>query len=65
VYGGHSLTQVVGGVADRIQLRGLGLAYGGKVRGLRDLAGPEDADVEGGAGQDDRSFGDVGCDSVM
>jgi hypothetical protein len=31
------------------------------VRGLRDLAGPEDADVEGIAGQDDRSFGDVGC----
>jgi hypothetical protein len=29
------------------------------VRGLRDLAGPEDADVEGGAGQDDRSFSDV------
>jgi hypothetical protein len=59
VHGGHSLAQVVGGVADRIQLRSLGLAYGGEVRGLRYLAGPEDADVEGGAGQNDRSLSDV------
>jgi hypothetical protein len=59
VDGGHSLAQVVGGVADRIQLRGLGLAYSGEVRRLPDLAGPQDADVEGPAGQDDRSLGDV------
>ena len=59
VYGGHPFKQVVGGVADRIQLRGLGLAHGGEVRGLRDLAGPEDADVESGGGQDDRSLSDV------
>ena len=60
VDGGHSLAQVVGGVADRIQLRSLGLAYGGEVRRLRDLTGSEDPDIEGAAGQNDRSFGDVG-----
>jgi hypothetical protein len=59
VDGGHSLTKIVGGVADRVQLRGLGLAHGREVCRLRDLAGPEDPDVESGGGQDDRSFGDV------
>ena len=60
VDGGHSLAQVVGGVADRVELRSLGLAYGGEVRRLRDLTGSEDPDIEGAARQNDRSFGDVG-----
>src|SRR6185503_13130607 len=49
VNGGHSLAQVVGSVADRIQLPGLGLAYGGEVRRLRDLTGSENPDIEGAA----------------
>ena len=56
VDGGHSLTKIVGGVADRVQLRGLGLAHGREVCRLCDLAGAEDADVEGGGGQVDRSL---------
>ena len=52
VHGGHPLAKVVGGVADRVQVSCLGLADGGEVGGLGDLAGPEDADVEGGLGHD-------------
>jgi hypothetical protein len=35
------------------------------VRRLRDLTGSEDPDIEGAAGQNDRSFGDVGGYSLM
>jgi hypothetical protein len=65
VDGGHSLTKIVGGVADRVQLCGLGLAHGREVRGLRDLAGAEDPDVESAGGQDDRSFGDIAFDDAL
>jgi hypothetical protein len=51
VDGRHSLTKIIGGVTDCVQLRGFGLAHGRKVCCLRDLAGPEDPDVEGGGGQ--------------
>jgi hypothetical protein len=35
------------------------------VRGLRDLAGAEDPDVESAGGQDDRSFGDIAFDDAL
>jgi len=52
MHGGHPLAQVVGGVADRVQVGGLGLADGREVGGLGDLSGPEDPDVEGGVRHD-------------
>ena len=46
--GDHAVQQVFGGVADRVQLGGLGFAAGDEVPGLSDLAAAEDSDVERG-----------------
>ena len=46
VDGDDALTQVIGSVADRVQFNVFGFAAGGKMGGLRDLSGAEDADAE-------------------
>ena len=48
VDGRHPVPEIVGRLADRVQVRGLGFAYGREVGGLGDLSGPEDPDVEAG-----------------